>query len=152
MSPTGFELFATEQVFTSGPYEVSADGIKTFAGEFDAQAQHLDEGAAAATLFGGLVASGWQTACITMRLMLQGGLAGVSGRSVGLGLKELKWLLPVRPGDVLQAVSEVLELRASRSQPDRGIVLLRTVTHNQEGKAVLDMTSSLLVLRSDARL
>ncbi len=150
MPPTGFEQFATGQVFTSGQCEVSADSIKTFAHEFDPQAQHMDERAAAATMFGGLVASGWQTACLTMRLTLQSGLAGVSGRSAGLAVKELKWLQPVNPGDVLSAVCEVQDVRASRSKPDYGIVLLRTVTHNQHDVAVLDMTSSILVLRTGA--
>ena len=150
MPPTGFEQFATGQVFTSGQVEVSAQSIKAFAREFDPQAQHVDEGAAIATMFGSLVASGWQTACLTMRLMLQSGLAGVSGRSAGLSIKELKWLQPVNPGDVLSAGCEVQEVRASRSKPDYGIVLLRTVTRNQHGEAVLDMTSSILVLRTGA--
>ena len=152
MTPQGFEHFTVGQVFTSGPCTVSAEAIKAFAQEYDPQAQHLDEADAAGTLFGSLVASGWQTASLTMRLMLESGLAGVGGRSLGLGVRDLKWLIPVRPGDAIHAVSEVLELRASRSRPDRGIVLMRTVTRNQEGAAVMDMTSSLLTLRSDVVL
>ncbi len=152
MTPRGFEHFAIGQVFTSSACIVTAEAIKVFAREYDPQAQHLDEADAAGTLFGGLVASGWQTASLTMRLMLESGLAGVGGRSLGLGVRELKWLLPVRPGDSIHAVSEVLELRASRSRPDRGIVLMRTTTHNGDEQPVLDMTSSLLTLRSDAVL
>ena len=150
MAPTGFEQFAVGQVFTTGTHVVSAAEVKSFAGAFDPQAQHLDEAAASATLFGELVASGWHTACLTMRLMLEGGLAGVSGRAMGLEVQSLKWLLPVRPGDTLRSETEVLELRASRSKPDRGIMITRTITRNQHGKAVLGMTSSMLVLRSDA--
>ena len=152
ITPRGFEQFAVGQVFTSGACLVSAEAIKVFAREYDPQAQHLDEADAVGTLFGGLVASGWQTASLTMRLMLDSGLAGVGGRSLGLGVRELKWLSPVRPGDSIHAVTEVLELRASRSRPDRGIVLMRTITRNQDGAAVMDMTSSLLTLRSDVVL
>ena len=150
MPPTGFEQFVVGQVFDTPCYVVSAADIKAFAGQFDAQAQHLDETAAAATLFGELVASGWHTASLTMRLILDGGLAGVRSRAMGLEIQRLKWLLPVRPGDTLQAQTEVVELRASHSKPDRGIMLARTVTRNQHDRPVLEMVASMLVLRSDA--
>ena len=150
MPPSGFEQFAVGQVFPSPGYQVSAAEVKAFAGQFDPQAQHLDEAAASGTMFGELVASGWQTASLTMRLMLEGGLAGVKSRGMGLEVKHLKWLLPVRPGDTLHAQTEVLELRPSRSKPDRGVVIARTVTLNQHDQPVLEMTSSLLVLRSIA--
>ncbi len=150
MPPTGFEQFVVGQVFDTPCYVVSADEVKAFAGQYDAQSQHLDEAAAAATLFGELVASGWHTAAVTMRLMLDGGLAGVRSRAMGLEVRHLKWLLPVRPGDTLHAQTEVVELRASRSRPDRGIMLARTITRNQHDQPVLDMTASMLVLRSDA--
>ena len=149
MSPTGFEQFAVGQVFTSGIHLVTAADIKAFAEVFDPQAQHMDEAEAAGTLFGGLVASGWHTASLTMRLMLESSLGGVGGRSVGLGVRELKWLVPVRPGDAIRARTEIIDTRASRSRPDRGIILMRTTTRNQADAVVLDMTSSMLVPRDE---
>lgn len=150
MPPTGFEQFAVGQVFDTPCYVVSVNDMKAFAGQYDPQSQHLDEGAAAGTLFGELVASGWYTASVTMRLMLDGGLAGVRSRGMGLEVQHLKWLLPVRPGDTLHAQTEIVELRASRSRPDRGIMLARTITRNHHDQPVLDMTAAMLVLRSDA--
>ena len=152
MTVTGFEQFAAGQVFTSAPMEVDAAAIKAFAVQFDTQAQHVDEAAAAATLFGGLVASGWHTAALTMRLMLESAIEGVSGRGMGVTIDAIGWPRPVRPGDALHAVSEVLEVRPSRSKPDRGLVVMRTTTLNQHGQPVQEMTGTLLILRSDAVL
>ena len=106
--------------------------------------------AAAGTLFGSLVASGWHTGSLTMRLMLDSVLAGVSGRGMGARINDITWSTPVYPGDELQAASEVMEVRASRSKPDRGIVILRTTTRNQRAEPVQEMTSTLIILRSDA--
>lgn len=150
MVVTGFEQFAKGQVFTSGSRLVEAAAIKAFASEFDCQPQHVDEVAAAGTLFGSLVASGWHTGSLTMRLMLDSVLAGVSGRGMGARINDITWSTPVYPGDELQAASEVMEVRASRSKPDRGIVILRTTTRNQRAEPVQEMTSTLIILRSDA--
>ena len=147
---TGFEGFAVGQVFTSPSIEMDAAAIKAFAGQFDMQAQHLDEEAAKRTLFGGLVASGWHTASVTMRLLLESALSGVSGRGMGVKVHGIDWSAPVRAGDTLHAVSEVMELRPSRSKPDRGLVVMRTETRNQRDEKVQELTSTLLCLRSAA--
>jgi acyl dehydratase len=147
---TGFEQFAVGQVFDSAPRVVEAAAIRAFGQEFDVQAQHRDEAAAAGSIFGTLVASGWHTASLTMRLMLESAFAGVGGRGMGVRIQELTWPAPVYPGDALHAESEVVELRPSRSKPDRGLVIMRTITRNQHGAIVLDMVGTCLVLRSDA--
>ena len=152
MAVTGFEQFVVGQVFTSPPRPVDAAAIKAFAGQFDPQPQHTDEAAAERTMFRGLVASGWHTASLTMRLMLDSALQGVGGRGMGVRMNDITWSAPVNPGDSLHAVSEVIELRPSRSKPDRGLVVMRTTTRNQHGEAVQEMTGTLLVLRSDAVL
>ncbi|WP_158743711.1 MaoC family dehydratase [Acidisphaera sp. L21] len=152
MPVTGFEQFEVGQKFTSAPRAVTTADIKQFAAQFDFQPQHMDETAAKATLFGSLVASGWHTASLTMRLMLESILEGVSGRGLGIRINDITWSSPVRPDDELHAVSEVMSLRPSRSKPDRGLAVIRTTTHNQRGEAVQEMTGTLLILRSDALL
>ena len=152
MTLTGFEQFTVGQVFTSAPRSIDAPAIKAFAAQFDFQPQHMDEDAAARTMFGGLAASGWHTASLTMRLMLESAIGGVSGRGLGVRINDIAWSAPVRPGDELHAISEVLEVRPSRSKPDRGIVVIKTSTLNQHGQAVQEMTGTLLILRSDAVL
>ena len=149
MAVTGFEQFTIGQVFTSEPVSVDAEAIKAFARQFDHQAQHLDEDAAKATLFGTLVASGWHTAALTMRMLLDSAFAGLRGRGMGVEISGLKWSAPVYPGDRLHAVNEVMELRPSRSKPDRGLVVMRTTTVNQDGMVVQEMLGTLLALRSD---
>ena len=99
-------------------------------------------------MFGGLAASGWHTASLTMRLMLESAMSGVSGRGLGVRINDITWSAPVRPGDELHAVSEVLELRPSRSKPDRGLVILKTTTATSEDQAVQEMTGTLLILRT----
>lgn len=150
MTMTGFEQFAIGQVFTSAPRTIDAAAIKAFAAQFDFQPQHMDEAAASRTLFGGLAASGWHTAALTMRLMLESAIGGVSGRGLGVRIDDITWPAPVRPGDALHAVSEVADLRPSRSKPDRGLVIMRTTTFNQHGQPVQVMTGTMLILRSDA--
>ncbi len=132
------------QRFTSASHVLDIEAIKRFAGEFDPQPFHLDEAAAAKSLFGGLAASGWHTAAISMRLMVDGG-APVAG-GIGAGV-EIAWLKPTRPGDALHVVSEVLEITPSRSKPDRGTIVLRSETHNQHGEVVQVLTSKLVVPR-----
>jgi acyl dehydratase len=119
--------------------------IKAFASQFDPQPFHLDEAAGRSTLFGGLVASGWHTAALTMRLIVEGG-PPLAGGSVGLGA-EITWHEPVRPGDTLHVRAEVLETTLSRSRSDRGRVVLRTETLNQHGRVVQTCLSKVLVPR-----
>lgn len=150
MGVTGFEQFIVGQVFTSPPRSIDATAIKAFAMQFDTQPQHTDEAAAVHTLFGTLVASGWHTASLTMRLLLESVLEGVSGRGLGVRVNDITWSAPVHPGDELHAVTELLEVRPSRSKPDRGLIVARTTTRNQHGQTVQEMTTTVLVLRSDA--
>ena len=133
------------QRFNSGSHAVDEAQIKAFAGQFDPQPFHLDDAAAKGTLFGGLAASGWHTAAITMRLLVDGG-APIAGGIVGAG-GEISWPKPTRPGDILQVESEVLEVTPSRSRPDRGMVTVRSETRNQRGEVVQILTAKLIVPR-----
>jgi acyl dehydratase len=143
------EDFAAGQTFGSGRLVVSAEQIRMFAGEFDPQPFHLDEAAARNSMFRGLAASGWHTAALTMRLLVQGELSPAGGL-IGLGGDELRWPRPVRPGDELHLHCEVLEVRESRSRPTQGVVRVRTTTLNQHDEAVQTMIASLLVPRRTA--
>lgn len=143
------EDFAPGQVFGSGTHPVTAEAIKEFAGTWDPQPFHTDEAAAAASFFGGLAASGWHTAAITMRLLVTGEFHPAGG-FVGAGLEELKWLRPVRPGDVLSVRTEVLEARPMRSRPGYGLVRIRVDTLDQHGEAVQTFTSPVVVPRRDS--
>ncbi len=133
------------QRFTSGTHVVDEEQMKTFARQFDPQPFHLDSGAAQDTLFSGLVASGWHTAAITMRLLVESGLP-LAGGIVGAG-GELDWPNPTRPGDSLQVESEVLDIRRSRSRPDRGVATVRSMTRNQRNEVVQHLTAKLIVPR-----
>lgn len=134
--------------FSSGTHEVTEQEIKRFAGEFDPQPFHLDDGAAKSTMFGGLAASGWHTAALTMRLLVSGGPQLANG-IVGAG-GEIEWKIPTRPGDVLRVESEVVELIPSRSRPDRGVAVLRSKTLTQRGDLVQVLTAKLMVPRRSA--
>jgi acyl dehydratase len=131
------------QRFHSGLRPITAEEIKAFASQFDPQPFHLDAEAARGSLFDGLVASGWHTAAITMRLLVEGGLPIARGL-IGAG-GEISWPIPTRPGDVLQVESEVVELRPSRSRPDRGIATIRSETRNQRGEVVQVFLAKLIV-------
>ncbi len=133
------------QRFTSATYAIDADEIKTFARNFDPQPFHLDEEAAKDTFFGGLAASGWHVAAVTMKLLVGGG-GPIAGGVVGAG-GEFAWPKPTRPGDVLQVTSEVLEITPSRSRPNRGVVTMRSETRNQQGDVVQVLTAKLVVPR-----
>jgi acyl dehydratase len=143
------EDFSVGQTFRSGAVTVEPDQIKKFASQFDPQPFHLDEAAASASFFGGLVASGWHTACLTMRMIVESEIR-VAGGLIGMGADELKWPRPVRPGDTLHTVSEVLEVRPSKSKPELGIVKMRTETINQDGESVLILVTNLIVPRRPA--
>jgi acyl dehydratase len=119
--------------------------IKAFAAEFDPQPFHLDEAAGRASLFGGLVASGWHTAAATMRLLATGGLPFANG-SIGLG-GEIAWPRPTRPGDTLRVESEILAISPSRSKPNQAIVTVRSTTLNQEDLPVYILTAKILSFR-----
>jgi acyl dehydratase len=148
MTKRYLEEFAVGQTFGSGRVRVDKERIKRFAAEFDPQPFHLDEDAARDTIFRGLAASGWHTAALTMRLVVEGELNPVGG-IVGAGFEELRWPLPVRPGDELRVESEVLEVRPSKSRPQQGLIKVRTTTLNQTGDAVQVFVANLIVPRRD---
>ena len=141
-APGGTERF--------GAYTISRDSILAFARDYDPQAFHLsDEGGAANPLFAGLVASGWQTAAIAMRLLVdhrraRGDLEAVLA---GAGLDELHWLKPVYPGDTLSLEAEVLAVTPSRGNPTRGILRSRSTLFNQKGEAVATFVAREVVMR-----
>ena len=143
------EDFAVGQTYGSGRIRVDAERIKVFAAEFDPQPFHLDEAVSRDSIFRGLAASGWHTAAITMRLLVESGLRPAGG-IIGLGFDEFRWPVPVRPGDELHVESEVLEVRPSKSRPDQGLIRVRTKTLNQNGETVQLQVGSLLVLRRPA--
>jgi acyl dehydratase len=138
--------FAVGQVFATGRLKIDADQIKAFAKQFDPQPFHLDEEAAKNSVFHGLAASGWHTAALTMRLMAEGEFKPAGG-IIGVGFDELSWSRPVRPGDELYAKSEILEVRPSKSRPDRGLIRVRTTTYNQNDAAVQSFVGNLIVPR-----
>ncbi len=114
-----------------------------FAREFDPQQFHLDEEAAARSLFGGLAASGWHTAAMTMRLFVE--TVDVAGGIIGMAIDELRWPTAVRPGDRLQVEVEVLEARRSQSKPGQGILRLRNTTTNERGEIVQTFLASAML-------
>ena len=132
-------------VFSRTTVVVTAEAIKEFAARFDPQPFHLDEAAAKGSVFGGLVASGWHTAAIGMRLLVDGDMP-VAGGLIGLG-GEVTWPRATKPGDVLHVDSEVLEVKTSRSRPDSGIVKIRNTALNQNGEAVQIFIVNMLVPR-----
>jgi acyl dehydratase len=133
------------QRFTSGTQVVDEEQIKAFARQFDPQPFHLDNEVAKDTLFSGLAGSGWHTAAITMRLLVEGGLP-LAGGIIGAG-GELEWPNPTRPGDTLKVESEVLDIRPSQSRPDRGVATVRSLTRNQRNEVVQRLTAKLIVPR-----
>jgi acyl dehydratase len=138
------EDLAVGQRFESRTQPVEADAIKAYASEFDPQPFHLDEVAARKTLFGALVASGWHTASLTMRLIVES--VPLAGGVIGSG-GELSWPRPTKAGDRLRVVTEVLEITPSRSRQDRGMIVMRSTTLNQNEEAVQVFTPKVVVQR-----
>ncbi|MBL8471524.1 MAG: MaoC family dehydratase [Rhodocyclaceae bacterium] len=136
------------QTFTTGSMEVDAAQIVAFASAFDPQPFHTDAEAAKHTFFGGLAASGWHTAALTMRLLVGKGAPFAVGL-IGAGA-QLEWPRPTRPGDVLHVRTEIVKIAPSRSRPDRGMVTLRSETINQRGEVVQVLTSTAVVTRRPA--
>lgn len=148
MAELYLEDFAVGQRFTSAAHTLDAAQIKAFATQFDPQPFHLDEAAAENTFFHGLAASGWHTASITMSLLVKSGMP-IAGGLIGAG-GELTWPRPTRPGDTLTVESEILAVTPSRSRPERGMITVRSITRNQKGEAVQDMTTRMLVWKKPA--
>src|SRR5438105_10198511 len=131
--------------FQSEPFEVAGKTIIEFAEKFDPQKFHLNAKSAERSIFKGLIASGWHTAAITMRLFVK--TLNFAEGAIGLGVDELRWPNPVRPGDALTVETEIVDVRPSRSRPGYGIIRLRNVTTNQRGDIVQTMLASAMVPR-----
>jgi len=143
--PFYYEDLSIGQRFVSGTHMVDEEQIIAFAKQFDPQPFHTDPEAAKGTFFQGLVASGWHTAAITMRLLVESGLT-IPGGMIGAAA-EATWPRPTRPGDTLRVEVEVIELRLLRSRPDRGLVTIRSETLNQNGEVAQTLMAKLFVPR-----
>jgi acyl dehydratase len=130
--------------FNSEKYAVIAEEIREFAKKFDPQPFHLDEEAAGKSFFEGLIASGWHTAAITMRLLVHS--VPIAGGIIGAGA-EITWPKPTKPGDVLNVVSTIVNISPSKSKPDRGIVTIQSHTSNQHGELCQRLIAKVLVFR-----
>jgi acyl dehydratase len=149
MTKRYFEDFKAGDSFKGDSIDVTQDTIVRFARAFDPQPFHLDPQAARQTMFGELVASGWHTAAMTMRLFATSEIQIANG-IVGGGVEQLSWPRPVRPGDRLTVRIEVLEAHPSKSKPDRGMLKVRVDTLNQDGAVVQSFIGKLVVLRRAA--
>jgi acyl dehydratase len=141
-----FEDLQVGDKFRTAEQTVTADEIVAFGRQYDPQTFHTDAVAAQGTLFGQLVASGWHTAAVSMRLMVEGEMA-LDGGVIGQGIDELRWPRPVLPGDRLRVITEVEKNEPSANRPERGVLKLRCRTFNQHGKVVQDMVATLLIAR-----
>ena len=142
--PVTLDDLAVGDRYLSRELTLDTAQIKNFARDFDPQPFHLDEAAAAQSFFEGLAASGWHTAAMTMRLMVES--VPIANGLIGAGV-EISWPRPTRPGDVLHVESTIIGIAPSRSKPDRGIVTLQTDTFNQNGEQVQKLVSKILVFR-----
>src|SRR4051812_45107210 len=145
MKEHSFDDFKVGDHFKSDPLKVTEREVIEFAHKFDPQMFHLSRKRAERTIFKGLIASGWHTAAITMRLLVQ--TVNFAEGAIGLGVDEVRWPNVVRPGDALSVATEIVDLRPSRSRPSYGIVRLRNVTKNQRGEVVQTMLASAMVPR-----
>jgi len=141
-----FDDVQVGDVMRFGRYEVTRDEIIEYARQFDPQPFHLDEEAANASMFGGLIASGWHTGAMFIRMVVEQ-MTPVHATTGAMGFDDLKWLKPVRPGDVLSVESEIREKIESRSRPDRGTVKIESRISNQRGEVVMSLVSLVIYLR-----
>lgn len=139
-----FEDFVPGQTYESAPQTMTEAEIIAFATKFDPQPMHTDP-VAAQSITGGLIASGWHTASMTMRMLITGGFYEPAPGTLGLGFEKLAWIKPVRPGDALRLKLEVLSVRDSESRPDRGIVTNKFTTLNQHDERVQEMISAAII-------
>jgi len=144
-----FEDFVVGQTTESQSITVTESEMIEFAQKFDPQPMHTDP-QAAKTITGGLIASGWHTASLTMRLLITDSYYRPAPGTLGMGVDKLRWLQPVRPGDRLRLKLEVVAVRASETRPDRGIVSNRFITLNQHDEPVQEMTSSAMIPRRNS--
>jgi acyl dehydratase len=149
MNERYFEDLPPGTRFQSDALQVNEKQLVEFAHKFDPQMFHLDRKTAERSIFKGLVASGWHTAAMTMRLFVQ--TLNFAQGAIGLGVDELRWPCAVRPGDTLRVETEIVEARLSRSKPAHGVIRLRNITTNQRGEVVQSMYANALVPRRSAR-
>jgi acyl dehydratase len=145
--PTYFEDLSVGDVETFGSYDVTEAELLEFAERYDPQPFHVDPEAAESSIFGGLITSGWHTCAMTMRMLVDNHFTDSAGMGAK-GVRELRWRRPVRPGDTLSVRSEVLETEAE--SPERGVVVSRTETLNQDGEVVQTMVSEVMYARRDS--
>jgi acyl dehydratase len=146
MSLLHLDDFEAGQVYELGTFNFTKDAILAFAQDFDPQPFHVDEDAAAKSNYGGLIASGWHTGSVFMRLLVDGLLHRCAGMG-SPGVDEMRWLAPVRPGDTLSARLEVDKVRPSKSKPDRGFVVTRGILTNQDGEDVFSLRAPFMIRR-----
>jgi acyl dehydratase len=135
---------------TTPRYTMTENEIVEFARKYDPQPMHIDKAAAAQGPFGGIIASGWHTAAVAMRLTADAAMLGNTGEVLGMGVENLTWPKPVRPGDILEAEIEIESMRESKSNPKYGVVKLATTVRNQRGETVYTFSPSCWVLRRPA--
>jgi acyl dehydratase len=149
MSKRHWEDFKPGAVAVDGPRLVTREEIVAFAAEFDPQPMHLDEAAGAATLLGGLAASGWHSCCILMRIIADGFINESS--SLGApGVDEVRWLKPLRPGTQVRVRTTILETRASNSRPEIGFVKCLFELLDEQDAVLITLTSPLMIRRRKA--
>ena len=146
MSKLYFEDFKLNAAMTYGAYPVTADEIRAFASEYDPQPMHLDDKAASKSLLGGLAASGWHTCSIMMRMIIDGFLHNAASMGSG-GIDELRWVKPVRPGDMLHMRHVITGSRASQTKPDRGFVNFHFQLMNQNNELVMEQRNGIMFER-----
>jgi acyl dehydratase len=146
MTKLHLDDFTTGQVIDLGEHVFTKEKILAFANEFDPQSFHIDEAAAAESNYGGLIASGWHTGSVFMRLLVDGLLERCEAMG-SPGVDELRWLAPVRPDDRLSAKLEITDVRPSKSRPDRGFIIARAVMTNQDAVEVLTFTAPIMLRR-----
>jgi len=144
-----FEDLKPGRVFKAGPLQVEPAEVHDFASKYDPQPFHLDEAAGAASVFGSLVASGWQTAAYSMRMLAASELNSIANGLVGLQIDKLIWHQPVKPGDTLTAEFDVMGRKHSRSRPAFGVVQLAWRTFNQHGELVMSLENAIWVAVRD---
>ena len=143
------EDIAVGQKFTAGPVQVTEQSIIAFAKQFDPQDFHTDPDKAKNTFFGELVASGWHTASLTMRMIVDA-TPKMKGGMVGRAIEKMGWPHPVYPNDILSLQVEILELRTSDKSPERGLMRTKNTVTNQKGEPVLEMEAIVFVPRRTA--
>lgn len=149
MAERYFEDCHVGQIFETGTFEVTRERMIEFAKEYDPQSFHMDDLAAKNFMYSaGIISSGWLTASITMRLLVHSEL-WADGGVVGIGADHIRWPRPVHAGNILKVTCEILEMRLTKSRPDKGFMKISCTTHNEEEMEVMHMVCNTLVQRRD---